>query len=85
MGVVRMRRSNFSHSSKDPVCGAVIGKNAGADQRMAKATWPALFGLDESVVRCDELVQSAMLNLSVFAGDANSLKSLANYIVERIH
>ena len=64
---------------------AVIGKNAGADQRMAKATWPALFGLDESVVRCDELVQSAMLNLSVFAGDANSLKSLANYIVERIH
>ena len=28
MGVVRMRHSNFSHSSKDPVCGAVIGKNA---------------------------------------------------------
>jgi geranylgeranyl pyrophosphate synthase len=64
---------------------AVIGKNAGADQRMAKATWPALFGLEESVDRCDELVQSALQNLSVFAGNADSLKSLANYIVERIH
>jgi len=64
---------------------AVIGKNAGADQRMDKATWPALFGLEESVNRCDELVQSAMQNLSVFSSNADSLKSLANYIVERIH
>ena len=64
---------------------AVIGKNAGADQRMRKATWPALFGLEESVNRCDELVKSAMRSLSVFAADADTLKSLANYIVERIH
>jgi farnesyl diphosphate synthase len=63
----------------------VIGKSAGADQRMRKATWPALFGLEESVSRCDKLVQSATQNLSVFAADADSLKSLANYIVERIH
>jgi geranylgeranyl diphosphate synthase type II len=52
---------------------------------MRKATWPALFGLEESVSRCDKLVQSATQNLSVFAADADSLKSLANYIVERIH
>ena len=64
---------------------AVIGKHAGADQRLKKATWPALFGLDESVQRCDELVQSAMDNLSVFGANAESLKSLASYIVERIH
>jgi len=64
---------------------AVIGKQAGADQRMDKATWPALFGLEESVNRCDELVQSAMRNLSVFGANGEPLKSLANYIVERIH
>ncbi len=64
---------------------AVIGKQAGADQRMDKATWPALFGLEESVDRCDELVRSAMQNLTVFGANAESLKSLANYIVERIH
>jgi geranylgeranyl pyrophosphate synthase len=64
---------------------AVIGKQAGADQRMDKATWPALFGLEESVDRCDELVRSATQNLTVFGANAESLKSLANYIVERIH
>jgi len=63
----------------------VIGKEAGADQRMDKATWPALFGLKESVDRCDALVRSATQNLSVFGADGDSLKSLANYIVERIH
>ncbi|RLA30359.1 MAG: geranyl transferase, partial [Gammaproteobacteria bacterium] len=42
---------------------AVIGKQAGADQRMDKATWPALFGLEESVDRCDELVRSATQDL----------------------
>ena len=64
---------------------AIIGKHAGADQRMDKATWPALFGLEKSVDRCDELVESAMQNLAAFGTDAESLKSLANYIVERIH
>lgn len=64
---------------------AVIGKQAGADQRMDKATWPALFGLEESVDRCDELVRSATQDLTVFGANAESLKSLANYIVERIH
>jgi len=63
----------------------VIGKRTGADQRLQKATWPALFGIDGSVQRCDELVQSALDNLSVFGASANSLKSLASYIVERIH
>ncbi|RLA26506.1 MAG: polyprenyl synthetase family protein, partial [Gammaproteobacteria bacterium] len=63
----------------------VIGKQAGADQRMDKATWPALFGLEESVDRCDELVRSATQDLAVFGANAESLKSLANYIVERIH
>ena len=61
----------------------VIGKPAGSDQAQNKATWPALFGLEESTRRCDELLDSALQQLSVFGSDAGPLQALASYIVER--
>lgn len=62
----------------------VIGKRAGADQRLSKATWPALFGLEEARRRCDELLDSGTAQLSVFGADAEPLNLLAAYIVERV-
>jgi farnesyl diphosphate synthase len=61
----------------------IIGKPAGSDQAQNKATWPALFGLEESARRCDELLDSALQQLSVFGSDAGPLQALASYIVER--
>lgn len=61
----------------------VIGKRAGADQKMSKATWPGLFGLEEANRRCDELLQSATEHLSIFGASAEPLRDLAAYIVER--
>ena len=61
----------------------VIGKHAGADQRLSKATWPALFGLEEAHRRCDELLHAATATLAIFGVDAEPLNSLAVYIVER--
>lgn len=61
----------------------VIGKKAGADQRLAKATWPALFGVEESKRRCNELLLEALASLDPFGGEAESLRWLARYIVER--
>ena len=61
----------------------VIGKKAGADQRLAKATWPALFGLEESKQRCDELLQQGLASLDGFGDEAAFLRWLARYIVER--
>ena len=63
----------------------VIGKRAGADQKLSKATWPALFGLAEAHRRCDELLNSGTAQLSVFGADADLLNLLAAYIVERVH
>lgn len=63
---------------------AVIGKPAGSDQQQGKATWPALFGIEQSIRRCDELVAAAMSDLSVFGASAEPLKLLANYVVERV-
>ena len=63
----------------------VIGKYAGADQRLSKATWPAMFGLDEARRRCAELLHAGTAQLAVFGADAELLNSLAAYIVERAH
>ena len=63
----------------------VIGKQAGADQKMSKATWPALFGLEKAQARCDELLNAGTAHLAVFGPDADPLNMLADYIVERAY
>ena len=49
-----------------------------------KATWPALFGMEESERRCDELLAAALRELAIFGDSAAPLRLLANYVVERI-
>jgi geranylgeranyl pyrophosphate synthase len=61
----------------------VIGKQAGADQRLNKSTYPGLVGLDAAKQRCDELLASALQRLDDFGDDAASLRWLARFIVER--
>lgn len=60
-----------------------LGKAAGADQLHDKATWPALFGLEESRQRCDDLLATAHDSLVRFGDSARSLRWLADYIVAR--
>jgi farnesyl diphosphate synthase len=61
----------------------VIGKQAGADQRLSKATYPGLLGVDEAMQRCDALLASALERLDDFGEDAAPLRWLARFIVER--
>lgn len=61
----------------------VIGKPVGSDVALDKATYPALFGIDEARSRCDELMAMALDELQRFEDRAASLKWLARYIVER--
>ena len=63
----------------------VIGKPSGSDQKRGKATYPALFGIERSRERCDELLRGALANLDVFGEAAAPLRWLAGYIVERRH
>jgi farnesyl diphosphate synthase len=62
----------------------IIGKQAGADQVLAKATWPSLFGLEEAKTRCNELLADALRALDGLARDAGTLRWLARFIVERV-
>ena len=61
----------------------VIGKEAGADERLGKATYPGLLGVDASRRRCNDLLQSALEKLDDFADAAEPLRWLARFIVER--
>lgn len=61
----------------------VIGKLAGADQRLSKATYPGLLGVDRAKQRCDELLASALEKLDDFGDKAAPLQWLARFIVER--
>ena len=62
---------------------AVIGKHAGADQRLDKATYPGLIGIAEARERCDGLLHSALEQLDDCGADADPLRWLARFIVER--
>jgi len=60
-----------------------LGKTAGKDTVAEKATYPALFGIDESIKKADQLVKDAFGALDSFGGRAEALKELAQFLVER--
>jgi len=61
-----------------------IGKPQGADQMLAKATWPALFGIGAAKQRASELLESALAEIESFGVHAEHLRLVANYIVKRL-
>ena len=60
-----------------------LGKTAGKDTAAQKVTYPALFGIDESVRKANSLVTAAFAELEGFGERADTLKELARYLVER--
>ena len=64
---------------------AELGKTAGKDTAVDKATWPAVYGVERSIDDAAALIASAFAALEPFGAAADSLKSLARYLVERTH
>jgi geranylgeranyl diphosphate synthase type II len=60
-----------------------LGKTAGKDARSEKATYPALFGVEESRRKATQLLERASQALEELGERAENLKSLARYLVER--
>ena len=60
-----------------------LGKTAGKDTATEKATYPSLFGIDESLKKADALIAEGNAALDSFGNRAATLKSLAAYLVER--
>lgn len=60
-----------------------LGKTAGKDTASEKATYPALFGIEESLRQADALVKSGCNALESFGPRNATLKELAYFLVER--
>jgi geranylgeranyl diphosphate synthase, type II len=62
---------------------AQLGKTAGKDTASEKVTYPALFGIEESKRKAEQLVNQALAELEAFGDAAATLKELGRYLVER--
>ncbi len=60
-----------------------LGKAAGSDADRLKATYPAFFGLEETTIKAQEAVKTAVAALDIFDEKADPLRELANYIITR--
>jgi geranylgeranyl diphosphate synthase type II len=61
----------------------VLGKTAGKDEKVKKATYPALYGIEASRRKARELVESALQDIREFGREADVLRSLARFVVSR--
>jgi geranylgeranyl diphosphate synthase type II len=62
---------------------AQLGKTAGKDQATEKATWPAVYGVEQSERDAALLIEEAFAALEPYGSRADGLKAVARYLVER--
>jgi geranylgeranyl diphosphate synthase type II len=62
---------------------AILGKAVGRDAELAKATYPAIVGVDVSRQRARELMEEGIQALDVLRHDTVWLRQIASYIVSR--
>jgi len=62
---------------------AHLGKTAGKDQATEKATWPAVYGIEQSQRDAARLIEEAFAALAPYGSRADGLKAIARFLVER--
>lgn len=66
-------------------CGSTeaLGKTSGADRARDKPTYPAVLGLEAAREHARDLVKDALTDLKAFGEEAQLLRHLARYAIER--
>ena len=64
---------------------ATLGKTQGKDKDNDKPTYPALLGLAGAKQKAQELHEMALDSLSIFGKEADLLRDLSLYIIQRTH
>jgi farnesyl diphosphate synthase len=64
---------------------ATLGKTQGKDKDNDKPTYPALLGLAGAKQKAQELHENALESLSIFGKEADLLRDLSLYIIQRNH
>lgn len=62
-----------------------LGKTAGKDLQAKKATYPSLWGLEESKKKAQQLVDAAKAEMAPFGEKARPLLAIADFITTRTH
>lgn len=62
---------------------AKLGKPVGSDEKNHKATYPALFGLEQSKIMAQQAVEDAIRAIDCFGEKAIKLELLAQYLISR--
>lgn len=62
-----------------------LGKSIGKDVRAQKATYPSLWGIEESKVQARKLIAGAISQLASYGPRAEPLRAIAQFIVTRTH
>jgi geranylgeranyl diphosphate synthase type II len=60
-----------------------LGKTAGKDERAQKATYPSLWGIEESQKQAQTLIDEAITQLTPYGEAAQPLAAIAQFIVAR--
>ena len=60
-----------------------LGKDAGTDEKRGKKTYPSFFGIDGARQLGEECVERAVARLKSFGHQADPLRHIATYIIER--
>lgn len=64
---------------------AELGKSVGKDLQAKKATYPSLWGLEESRKQAKQLIEAAKAEMAPFGEKAQPLLALADFITARTH
>ncbi len=64
---------------------ATLGKTQGKDKDNDKPTYPALLGMAGAKQKAQQLHEQALDNLSIFGQEADLLRDLSLYIIQRDH
>ncbi len=60
-----------------------IGKDSGSDQARGKATYPAVIGVAAAKEAAHRMMDEALRSLKIFGTEADPLREIARYIVQR--
>ena len=61
----------------------MLGKATQKDIAAGKLTYPGIFGIEESSCEARRMSETAVESLSIFGPEADNLRALARYVVER--
>jgi geranylgeranyl diphosphate synthase type II len=64
---------------------AAAGKRVGKDAQRGKLTFPGLLGLDQSTQHAAQLISEASEALALFGEEAEGLRVVAHFVLERKH